>query len=1834
LGLDASGNVNTTLPILAVGTHSVRADFQGNTAFAASSGLYTQTIVQNQLTINISVDQTLFTYGSGPNVTVSISGGAHHGTLRLFADSTELENQSGFSSNSSFFPPVAVPGGSHQLTVRFDPDDNNSLQSFSNAIPITINPAPSTVSLTSNSNPIQQGFSLTFNAQVRAANTIQGAIPSGTVDFSEGGTDYGTVPMNSVFAFATLNLSNLSPGSHIITASYSGDANYQPSTTTYQQVINLPTSPTSTTVSSPSTSYVYNQDIPLNVTVTSNNGTPTGQVAIIEGSNTPATATLSNGVGVATINHGLPVGNHILNANYGGDSGFSTSSSSINISVSQATPTLQVTGAQQATVNQSTSYSAVLTAPFGGAIGGTVSVNDGTASYGPFTVSGGTASCPISFTTVGSKVLTFQYSGDGNFNAVTQALSVNVTPPATTTLVAANPATVHYHETVTFTAAVKCSAAVPTGSVQFLDTDGAVLGTAPLLSNGTDGVAQFMNATLTAGSHTITVNYQPDGAFATSSVTMSLTILPASVSYSITNLNQTYDGSAKAVTVGSFPTSTFQVTYNGSTTIPTDAGTYAVSVTSTDPNFTGTGTATLTVAKATQTISFPAVSSHHFGDADFTLGATSSSGLPVTYTLSAPATVSGSTVSVPASGGQTQTITVTASQTGDANHAAADSVSVTFQLLENVAPVSTIASTPTPSAAGWNKGDVTVTLGATDNAGGDGVKELHYSINNGTDTVVSGSSTSIVVSTEGSNTITYFAVDNAGNSETSRTLSVKVDKTAPTLAANPDRAPDANGWYTHAVQITYSGDDGSGSGIDPATLTAPQQYSGPDSKTAQAVGSVSDLAGNSASAQFTFKYDATAPIIAISGATPGFHKSLSFSASASDSGSGSTLKLHVVLLKNGVSVYDNTTSDVLPTDPGQALGGSSQDGSYELDVTCTDEAGWSSTKSVVFVIDNQVPDIEFVANTPADNSFNNSTQTISYTVTAQATIATLIQQVTSLIVGSDIGPVSITSGFQVANEGQHSVHIAATDVAGNSAFKDRTFYIDLTPPTVSPAVLTGSAATNASWFSSAVTVGISASDPNLRTSPSSPSTIAGSGVKEIRYFTSGAQAQGSQSNPVVVPGNSAQISITAQGVTTVTYWAVDNAGNVSIPQTATAKFDSTPPQIVQPANITVVATGVSGAVATYGPFSASDNVDTTPTVVVTPVSGTNFPIGITAVTVIATDDAGNASTLTFNVTVTNPVPVTTGITPGAVQVNAAAFTLTVNGSNFMPTSVVNLAGHALTTHFVSSTQLTASVPTSAVSASGNLSVTVTTAAPGGGTSNAQSLKVGLKAQTITFGAVPNHKFGDAPFTLNATASSGLSVTFTVLSGPATVSGNTLTLTGAGTVVVQASQAGNNSFDVAPTVNQNVTVTKATPTVKVTGGSYGYDGQAHAATVVVTGVGGAVLTPPALTYSPGGTAPVNGGTYTASANFAGDANYTTATGSATVTITPAAQHITFGAIPGHTFGDAPFAVSASASSNLAVTFSIVSGPATVSAGVITITGAGSVTVRASQAGNANYSAATSVTHSFTVAKATPTVSSTGGSFSYDGTHHAATFSVTGVGGANLGSATVVYSSGSGPINVGTYTATGTYSGNANYTSASATATIVVNPATLTVKADNKTKALNANNPPLTGSITGLVAGDRISATYTTTATTNSDIGVYPINASMVDPLGRLSNYVVSIVPGTLSVMYASNTGIQPPINPDGSSVWFVRLPLPVSFKVFDANNNMVTSAGTVTDISLVSVDGSPSSGTPASFNNTGWFVQSGNWIFLIDTSNLSSGHTYAYRVTLKDGSVVPFQFTTR
>jgi hypothetical protein len=91
-------------------------------------------------------------------------------------------------------------------------------------------------------------------------------------------------------------------------------------------------------------------------------------------------------------------------------------------------------------------------------------------------------------------------------------------------------------------------------------------------------------------------------------------------------------------------------------------------------------------------------------------------------------------------------------------------------------------------------------------------------------------------------------------------------------------------------------------------------------------------------------------------------------------------------------------------------------------------------------------------------------------------------------------------------------------------------------------------------------------------------------------------------------------------------------------------------------------------------------------------------------------------------------------------------------------------------------------------------------------------------QTITFPPLPNKTYGDSDFTLSATASSGLTVTFTIAGNCTLVGAHTVHITGAGSCTITAHQAGDSNFNAAPDVSRTFSIAKANSVVTITSDS--------------------------------------------------------------------------------------------------------------------------------------------------------------------------------------------------------------------------------------------------------------------------------------------------------------------------------------------------------------------------------------------------------------------------------
>jgi hypothetical protein len=279
------------------------------------------------------------------------------------------------------------------------------------------------------------------------------------------------------------------------------------------------------------------------------------------------------------------------------------------------------------------------------------------------------------------------------------------------------------------------------------------------------------------------------------------------------------------------------------------------------------------------------------------------------------------------------------------------------------------------------------------------------------------------------------------------------------------------------------------------------------------------------------------------------------------------------------------------------------------------------------------------------------------------------------------------------------------------------------------------------------------------------------------------------------------------------------------------------------------------------------------------------------------------------------------------------------------------------------------------------------------------------------------------------------------------------VTGAGTCVVAANQAGNADYSTAATASHSIVVYAAVLTVTANNASRIYGTANPTFTANFSGfVNGDTLSvlsgAPSLTTTATPTSAPGSYTITSAAGTLAASNYTFSFANGTLTVTAATQTITFTAPASPvTYGVSPISLSATASSGLAVTFSVPSGPCTVSGNTMTVAGAGTCVVAANQPGNADYTAAPAVLQSLVINKEPVIVNSTSSlSPSIYGDNVALTFTLIGSGATPTGTLTI--SDGAKPLATisldagiatyntsaliaGKHTLTAVYSGDNNY-----------------------------------------------------------------------------------------------------------------------------------------------------------------------------------------------------------
>ena len=583
-----------------------------------------------------------------------------------------------------------------------------------------------------------------------------------------------------------------------------------------------------------------------------------------------------------------------------------------------------------------------------------------------------------------------------------------------------------------------------------------------------------------------------------------------------------------------------------------------------------------------------------------------------------------------------------------AGNSASDSIGFKYDATD---PSVSVSPDRSPDLNGWYNHAVTWTASGTDATSGiDTCQSSDYTGPDGTGL-----------------TATRSCTDNAGNSASADGATFKYDATDPSVSVSPDRSPDLNGWYNHAVTWTASGTDAT-SGIDTCQSS---DYTGPDGTGLTATRSCTDNAGNSASADgATFKYDATDPSVSVSpDRSPDlngwYNHAVTWTASGTDATSG----------------IDTCQSSDYTGPDGTGLTATR---------SCTDNAGNSaSADGATFKYDATKPSVTAVTfdRSPDLNGWYN--HTVTWTVT-----------------GSDA-----TSGISSCSAPSYggpdgtglSVDGTCTDQAGNtsSPHASATFKYDGTAPDASSIVRADASPTNAAtvhWtvtFGESVT-GVDAADFSLANTglggTPAATGVTGSGTTWTVTASTGTSGTGTLGLDLVdddsildAAGNKLGGTGTGNGNFTGQVYDVDLDGPSVTIDEASGQGD---PTSSSPIDFTVVFSESTTDFATGDVTLGGTAGATTATVT---GSGTTYNVAVSGMTSsgtviasiaagVAHDAVGNAntaSTSTDNTVTYTAAPVALCIDAASACTGATANVK--KGTTFSSTvSLIDSAGHSTT----------------------------------------------------------------------------------------------------------------------------------------------------------------------------------------------------------------------------------------------------------------------------------------------------------------------------------------------------------------------------------------------------------------------------------------------------------------------------------------------------------------------------------------------------------------------------
>jgi hypothetical protein len=239
-----------------------------------------------------------------------------------FVSTIGTARASGAQGGSVSFPYSLLLAGTHPITVAYA-GDANFVASTSNTLILNFGKATPGIALSSNpATSSNYGQSVTLTAQLSGSSTDPANIPTGSVQFMDGGVSLGAGTIGADGS-ASVTLTALPAGTHSITAVYGGDAEFNGATSTALSYVVAKASLVTISVNSSENPSTYGDRVTFSIVVASQLGaTPTGTVTVMDGTTSLGTASLdSTGTGTLTVPL-FTAGTHTLTVSYSGDGNY------------------------------------------------------------------------------------------------------------------------------------------------------------------------------------------------------------------------------------------------------------------------------------------------------------------------------------------------------------------------------------------------------------------------------------------------------------------------------------------------------------------------------------------------------------------------------------------------------------------------------------------------------------------------------------------------------------------------------------------------------------------------------------------------------------------------------------------------------------------------------------------------------------------------------------------------------------------------------------------------------------------------------------------------------------------------------------------------------------------------------------------------------------------------------------------------------------------------------------------------------------------------------------------------------------------------------------------------------------------------------------------------------------------------------------------------------------------------------------------------------------------------------------------------------------------------